>query len=473
MTLEEPVQQELARIASGISELHSRWTPHPAQLEIGRALIRDNVKEIFAQCGRNFGKSELVAYLLWRWAWSFSGSENYYFAPYMKQAREILWASRRVQDFGPREWIRDINNTEMRITFKNGSFVKLDGSDNVEAYRGVKPRGLSVFDEFKDFRPEFYEAYDPNRAAHDTPLFIIGTPPDDDCQFTEIAKTYREDPSKRYFEFWTGANPHISKRWLEQKRNELLARGDAEQWEREYMARFVKGGKTRIFPMMNPSMVMDHQDLMRQLYRDRKKLQWVLWADPAGASCFAVLALAINPYSKRIYCLDEIYETDQAEMTVAKIGRRLLAIRDELCDHPSVEWRQGYDEAETWFANEMLDNFNEHFEPSQKAKHDKMSGLSLIKDVLASGLMTFSSRCKKLYWEMESYRKEDNGKIAKKNDHLIDCLRYSLDAVYFSIKDEQEPLPDFASPMFRGARPSHDFPDFTDMGEPTFDLDFE
>lgn len=466
-----PHHQELERIALGIRELHARWTPHSAQVEIGRALIGERIKEVFAQCGRNFGKSELVAYLLWRWAWTYPKSENYYFAPYMKQAREILWASRRVQDFGPFEWVQDYNQTEMRVTLTNGSFIKLDGSDNVEAYRGVKPRGLTVFDEFKDFRPEFYEAYDPNRAAHDTPLLIVGTPPDHDCQFTKVADYYRRDPAKRFYCFPTNSNPHIPASWLESKKAELYARGDGDQWEREYMARDVRGGKASIFPMLASSMICPHAQLMRELYRDRRKLQWILWADPAGASCFAVLFLAINPYSRRIYLLDEIYEQSQPEMTVGKIGRRILSMRSDLMEMPEVEWRQGYDEAETWFANEMLDMFSEHFEPSQKARSDKTSGLALIKDALVSGLVTFSDRCAHLFWEMENYRKDDKGKIAKANDHLIDCFRYALDAANYTVKDQEEPLPPEGNPFWRGARPSHDYPEFTDWGEPVDELE--
>lgn len=462
---------EIERIVRGLKTLHEMWTPHSAQVEIGKALIKDNIKEVFAQCGRNLGKSELVGYLLWRWAWTYSGSENYYFAPYMKQAREILWASRRIQDFGPKDWIKDVNNTEMRVTFTNGSFIKLDGSDNVEAYRGVKPKGLSVFDEFKDFRPEFYEAYDPNRAAHDTPLLIVGTPPDHDCQFTQVAEAYSRDPRKRFFTFPSDSNPHISRAWLEAKKAELYARGDGDQWEREYMARFVKGGRSAIFPMLSKEIIRSHDQLMRELYRDRRKLEWILWADPAGASCFAVLFLAINPYSRRIYLLDEIYEKSQADMTVGQIGRRLLGMRADLMDMPEVEWRQGYDEAETWFANEMLDVFSEHFEPSQKAKSDKISGLALIKDALVEGLVTFSDRCVNLYWEMENYRKDQNGKIIKANDHLIDCLRYALDAANYTTKDSPEPIPVEISNMWRGVRPSHDFPAFDDWGESVDELE--
>ena len=170
----EAIASYRLHLATGIEALHRKWTPHPAQVELGRALLSGGFLDVFGQCGRNFGKTELVGYLTWRYAFTFPRSENYYFAPYMKQAREIMWASRRIQDFGPKDWIESINNTEMRITFKNGSFIKLDGSDNVDAYRGVKPKGLTIYDEFKDFRPEFHEAYDPNRAAFNSPLLIIG-----------------------------------------------------------------------------------------------------------------------------------------------------------------------------------------------------------------------------------------------------------------------------------------------------------
>lgn len=409
--------------------------------------------------GRQFlvtHNSELVSYLLWRYAYTFPGSENYYFAPYMKQAREILWATRRIQTIGPQHWIEsDPNNTEMRITFTNGSFIKLDGSDNVEAYRGVKPKGLTVFDEFKDFRPEFYEAYDPNRAAFDSPLMIIGTPPEFECQFTKIAESYKKDDTKRFFHMPTSANPYISQDWLRKKRDELYNRGEGDKWEREYEAKFVRGGASAIFPMLSNEMVFPHEQLMGELWRDRKKLTWILWADPAGASCFAVLFCAINPYSKVIYCLDEIYETEQSQMTVGKIWPRIREKKEELSD---FEWRQGYDEAATWFANEVLDLFGEGLEPTRKMKSDKMTGLSMIKDIMLSKRIKISSRCVKLFWEFENYRRDSSGKIPKLNDHLIDNFRYILDSEHYSILNVPEPKVDPATTK-SGFTPADDFPD--------------
>lgn len=456
--------QELERIAKGLEALHKVWIPHPAQIMIGRALLAERKRLVFAQCGRNFGKTELMSYLLWRWAYTFPGSENYYFAPYQKQAKEILWASRRIQSFGPLSWVRAINNTESRIEFENGSFIKLDGSDNVDAYRGVKPKGLIVYDEFKDFRPEFHDAFDPNRAAHDAPLFVIGTPPETENHFVTLAAECLRDPLKAFFRFPTSSNPHIPREWLETKKEELYAKGEGDKWEREYEALFVRGGASTIFPMFDPSKhVRSHGSIMAEIVRDMRKLDWYLWADPAGASCFAVLFVAINPYTRRVYVLDEIYETSQAEMTVVKIGHRILAKRQEL--QPRKEWRQGYDEAETWFANEMLAQFNEGFEPTSKAKSDKVSGLSLIKDILLDGNLIISDRCKKLTWEMLNYRKDDKGKILKQNDHAIDCLRYVLDADKYSLVRTTEDLPE-RSEDFRGARIEDDFPGFTETGEP-------
>lgn len=465
---------ELDRIARGLDLLHSKWKPHRAQVQIGAALLYDHCRDIMAVCGRNFGKSELMAYLLWRWAWTYPGSENYYFAPFLKQAKEIMWASKRLQTFGPWDWIESINDQETRIRFKNGSFIKCEGSDNDQALRGIKPRGVIIYDEYKDFRPEFHDAFDPNRAAFNAPLLVIGTPPEFENHFSVMQKAFQSSQSKRFFRFPTEANPHISADWLEAKKKELYDRGDGDQWEREYMALDVRGGASRIFPMLDSKKnVVGHAELMARIARDKKKLLWFAFADPAASSVFAVLFVAINPYNRDIYCLDEIYETNQSEMTVIRIGERIIQKSEELCTNKYAEWRFGYDEAESWFRNEMLDHFNMGFEPTQKAKNDKISGLTLIKDALLKNKLWLSDRCKKLFWEMDNYRKDSSGKIPKLNDHAIDCLRYVLDADRYSTIPTQE-INKELSEDFRGARISDDFPGFDDTGERLNDMgDYE
>jgi hypothetical protein len=172
-----------------------------------------------------------------------------------------------------------------------------------------------------------------------------------------------------------------------------------------------------------------------------------------------------------VYLLDEIYETSQGEMTVTKIGNRILKTTREIFgDMGDSEWRMGYDEAEAWFANEMLDQFGIHFEPTQKAKNEKDKGITLIKDILLADKLVVSDRCKKLIWEMDNYQKDDHGKFVKKNDHLIDCLRYILGASYYNLNETVEHNPE-KDEMWRGARIEDDFPSLRKKGEDEWDSD--
>lgn len=463
---QQKVNPVLANYAEMILGLHKTWKAHQGQVKVFKPIISGKTKDLFVQAGRNWGKTEGIAYCLWRWARTYPNSENYYFAPYMKQAREILWASKRMQSFGPQHWIKAINETEMRITFTNGSFIKLDGSDNVEAYRGVKPKGLSVLDEFKDFKPDFYVAYDPNRAAHDSPIIIIGTPPDRECQFTEVADEFKINPKKCYFEAPSHDNPHLPAQFLIDKELEYKRKGEEDVWQREYLAKYVKGGRAKIFPMLNKSIVRPFKEIKEMLYRDRRKLQWYLIADPAAASVFGALFCALNPYNKTWYFLDEIYETDQALMSTTLIGKVMREKKAALWDG---EWTQVYDEAEAWFRTEIWDKYQEHFIPTNKALNDKDNGLSLIKDVMLQHKVIISDQCVKLYWELDNYFKDKKGNIPKEKDHLIDCFRYALGAAQYSLNKEVDPDTLVSPTAMR--KISDDFPELDNFGEQTDDFD--
>lgn len=441
-----------------VLKVHSRWRPHPGQIPVGLALFGHDIRDIFLECGRNWGKTEFCAYALTRWAWLNPGSENYYFAPEQKQGREIIWETNRLQNMIPEEWIASINQTEMRITLTNGSFIKVDGSDNIDAYRGVKPKGLIVLEEYKDFRPGFYDVFDPNRAPFNAPILIIGTGPEvPEHHFIERADEFQRDPSKRYFNAPTSQNPHISKDWLAKKRAEYYRRGEGEAFEREYNARRVFGGKKSIFPMIHSLTPTPHDHVMREIARDMKKLKWFCIADPGTTTCFAVLFGAINPYTKRIYLLDEVYETDQTRTSTRVVGAQIVQKRQEL-GRGLVEWDDVADEAAAWFINEIWDRWKLAFRPTDKNANGKEAGIGLIKDALLADKVVISDRCAKLLWEMQNYVKDDKGKIPKGNDHLIDDFRYLLAAAFYQLENEAEPVPESEREDFRGARIEDDFP---------------
>lgn len=436
-----------------LTDLHSRWTPHTGQVEVGRTILNDVVSQVFLECGRNWGKTDFLCYLYWRIANLFPGSENYYFTPLQNQGREVIWESKRLQNFGNQNWIAKINEVEMRITFANGSFIKVDGSDNVDKYRGVKMTkgGLLGLDEYKDFRPDFYPAIDPNLL--NAKLVIVGTPPETDTHFTETADEFARNPLKRHFNHPTERNPHIDRVWLASKKAELYAKGEGVTWEREYMARRVKGGKASIFP---GSISLEHtpqRAMLHSVLKDRKKLQWYCIADPGTTTCFAVLFLAVNPYSKKIHALECIYEKDQNKTGVKQIIPRIREVIERLA--PTADWQFACDEAAAWFIKEAYDETSGtsremSFIPTNKAAAKKETGIGLIKDILLAGLLEVAGRgtpppgekyesheqAEALLWEMQNYALDKNGRIPKKNDHLIDTFRYFLEADGYTIQPE-------------------------------------
>jgi hypothetical protein len=425
-------------------DLHSKWKPHEGQKAIISELVAGK-QHLFIQCGRKFGKSELVIYLLWRYALLNPGSACYYLAPFMKQAKEIIWASRRIQGFCNEEYIESIDNTELRIRFKNGSFIKVDGSDNFEAYRGITPNFV-VYDEFKDFRPEFHEAMAPNLAAKNAPLVIIGTPPKPRArnykQYINIAEEFRQDVSSFWIERTSYDNPHISKEWLDKERDRLIARGDKNVWELEYLAKIVGGGRNSIFPMFNKE---THVKDLGVLFKKQSKRDLGMWdfyivARPSATTCFAALLCAIHKYNKSIKILSEIYEEDKGSLSSQKIGIRLAKTRAAVSN--TNHWTLACTEDGKWFSDEMLTLFDVYFSPV-KTKGEE--GISALKEIFDRKLLQIDSSCTKLIWEIENYVLDDRNNLPKEYNYAIECLKVLISTAGYSPLEvieikEKEPM---------------------------------
>lgn len=436
--------------AKVIRDLHAHWKPHPAQLALIRAVFKHQHKIVQLDSGRKFGKTDWLIYVLLRWA-LFRKGEYYYLTPKQKQAKEIMWVPQRLQTFIPKHYIKSINNVEMRITLTNGSTIKLDGSDNYDVYRGINPHGIA-YDEFKDFKPEFHEAMDPNLATHQAQLIIAGTPPDesempedDDIEsraaqlhaYDAMMETCARAPDCSYWTFPSWANPHISREWLMSRREMLFSRGEQHIWYREYEAKRITGGRKNIFPMFDKEKhVKPHAEVMAEVGRDFSKLEFQIIADPGTSTCFGMLFRAINPYTQKVYVLDELYIRDHAKTSTSQV----VPIKDE----KSKELFRGrdvyqlYDEAAAWFRSEAMYSFDDPWVPTEKEKYDKDAGISLIKDQWLLDMKVVSDRCKFYIWEIENHKTNDKGKVIKKDDHLIDCDRYGNEVACISLKEIKE-----------------------------------
>lgn len=465
------------------------WQPHAGQSLVKKALFGDGKELIFLECGRKFGKTEMLAYLLYRFALSHPNSACYFIAPFQKQAKELVWANNRLQNFflplineetglthngHNREQAYQIlnelnekylngkpNDSEMRIKFNNGSFIKLDGADNHQAYRGVNPH-IIVYDEFKDHHPKFHTGMDPNLATYQAPLIIVGTPCEGDednrDNFNNMADYAKTADNQAHFALSTHYNPHISREWLDRKRKELFAKGEEDKWYREYEAKRVQAGQRNIFPMLDDVVhKVSESEIRRKYLKYRKDWEYFLSFDPASASIFAVLLVIIHKTTKQVIILDEIYESEKKKMSTKQIFPRALKLLDKwniLYD----ECRMIYDNAATWFQNEVANEYQFGLEPCRKDfKKKKEERISLIKDMLLmKDCLLFSEGVPNTFSEFKEYRVDEKGKIVKnsstgsEDDHEIDNLRYILSNNYYDTVPTLPISPSEAEVMRRG-----------------------
>lgn len=456
-----------------LEDLYSNWEPNEGQIKAGKALFSGNKRMQFIRWGRKGGKTDYIIRAIYRYALLYPGSGCYYFCPQANQAREILWETGRLQQAVPKKYIAKIKNNDMRILLKNGSYIKLDGSDNYEKHRGTEPHFL-VYDEFKDFDPRFHEAIDPNRGVYECPLIILGTPPvsiNEDRnyeQYMELQKQCMHDDDKFFLQLSSFVNahnvpkplPHLTMEertangtaYLLKKKQELINRGEEYRWKIEYMAENVSMGKNAVFPMLSTDNVKPFSDVMDLLSRDENKLEWYCIADPGTSTCFAVLFVALNPYNKEIWVLDEIYEKDREETTTRKMLPKIHKKMRELAPNTDVDegWIKICDEAGQWFMNEAMDQVDKKMElvftETDKFHNAKEDGIALAKDTIIYQTMYMTDRCKNLYWEMEQAVCIE-GKYVKAHDHLIDGYRYFLADCDYNMVEALE-----AREEFKGSR---------------------
>lgn len=402
--------------------------------------------------------TEFSLYTLYRWALTIPNGQFYYIAPFYNQAAELIWKPNRVQNFlyNPEKnidlrqrYIADIHETDRRVMFKNGSFIKLVGADNYEAGRGFNPDG-AVGDEYKDCDYRFFQGFNDNLITKKAPIMLVGTPPDNfDNHFVRTEEEFKLDPRGAYFKMPTYMNPYIDKEELEMEKKAAEMKGEVPKFMREIMAEIVPGGAFSIFPMFKSPMVdaagkftgeTDHvkksDKLDERIRRHPKDYNFYCAFDPGSSICFGVLFMAVNKYTKQVLILDEIYEKNRNETTGKKIWPRAAKIMQRYA--PIEKWMKVYDYAASWFQVEINNEFGVALMPCTKDVNKKDVALSVIKDFMLAtdldneSLFLVADRCEKFIWEAANYATDEEGRIPKVNDHLIDALRYDFNAAGLS-----------------------------------------
>lgn len=106
----------------------------------------------------------------------------YYLFPRLTQARRVIWEGRgedgvRFLDHFPPQIIKSVNNTDMKIEFKNGSIFRLLGTDNGNYDSIVGGNALGIlYDEYAQQNPAARDYMLPMLAENEGWEIFIGTP---------------------------------------------------------------------------------------------------------------------------------------------------------------------------------------------------------------------------------------------------------------------------------------------------------
>jgi hypothetical protein len=438
-----------------INEIHKKPL-HKGQIELAKAYFLRGLRVIQSQWGRNGGKTETALYIATVASLLTDNFITMIICPELKQGKKIYWQSNRLQGYPPPQYIEETSKTEASVLFKNKSIITVEGCENYDALRGVKPN-LVIYDEFQNHSEQFHlEVMAPNLLGKDASLIIFGTPPKKRSayyvKFREELQTQIKDGdlTRGYFEFPTSVNPTIDVDELKKIRKTLIDSNNEPIWYREYEGKLMFGGEDVVFPKWDPKVhVRTHQVLLSYLEHDRTKLKWYTICDPGTSTCFAVLFICYNPFTQQIFVLDEIYEKDRARTDSRQIWERIRKKEQELYPNSQLkDWRRIYDEAAAWFHNEIAAMHRGQMlglSPSQKNKNDEEVDISRIKMAMAQpGAFVVSDRCYWLRWEIESYitvvDKNGDAKYVETNQHLIDCCKYFMQTSGWTLMEKADEI---------------------------------
>jgi hypothetical protein len=154
------------------------FTPRPHQIPFLKAWD-GGCKRLILVAHRRMGKDKTVFSQLPKKMMERVGT-YFYFLPTYTQAKKVIWNGAdgeglRFLDHFPKELVKDKNETEMRITMKNGSILQLVGADNIDRVVGTNPIGV-VFSEYALMKQEVWDYISPILAENGGWAVFIYTP---------------------------------------------------------------------------------------------------------------------------------------------------------------------------------------------------------------------------------------------------------------------------------------------------------
>lgn len=155
------------------------FDPRAYQEPLFRAFDSGQYNRFFLRWCRRAGKDKTCLNLMIREMFARVGI-YYYFFPSYQQGRKAIWEGIDKDGFKflhhfPQQYVKSINNNEMKIELLNGSIFRLIGTDNYDSVMGTNPCGC-VFSEYSLQDPSAWDYIRPILAQNKGWAIFNGTP---------------------------------------------------------------------------------------------------------------------------------------------------------------------------------------------------------------------------------------------------------------------------------------------------------
>jgi len=412
--------------------------PHSGQAPILKTLFspKFKIKKAFLQCSRGFGKTSTAAIYTVGHALLNMRHKIYIVGPLLDLTVEIYCHGGDMDLIIPPCFypIKDsykscFHKSEARWSFDTDSFIKVEGADDEASVKGIKPH-LLVADEFQDWKKAVWEYMEPNMLANNAPILFVGTPPDRRNAYIEqgeLCKKKWESGDKAYFYTHKTIydNPRMDRKAIEDIRQNLIDKGDEAVWKREYLAEFIPGGSAAIYPQFTRATnLVDREKMVSCLKgHDTGDLVPFTVFDPSGTR-FACSGFLYEPNSSWAYMVFSIVEEDSKKIAMRELLPRVLKLEGEWFPEFSNQTpiRVADEAAKLWIID--ANSYGLDITPTSKRQNEKSNVILLVRDMFLREKFLILDELTHVADEIENYHYDENNKIHKKKDDIIDTIHY-------------------------------------------------
>jgi phage terminase large subunit len=376
-----------------------------------------------AVSGRRFGKTHIAMRELAKAAVQ-PRQMVWYVAPSYRLARQVLWDKLKLRML-ELNWVRKINETDMRIDLRNGSTIALRGADNPDSLRGVGLNFL-VLDEVADIDEKAWtEVLRPTLADKQGRALFLGTPKGKSNWLFDLYQRGQDvtEPTWASWQYTTVDGGVVSPEEIEAARNDLGLR----EFRQEFLASFEQWAGTIYYNFDRARNV--------QRYEAPVPRAIMLFVDFNVSPMSAAVAVSRGTIENGIHIIDEIviYSSNTDEL-VQEVRNRYPTNHITAFPDPAGIQRKTSAGGRTDIIILQQAGFQVKYRNSHPPVRDRINAVnSLLKNARDQSRLYVDPKCRKVIEGFEKQVYKEGTQVPDKSDghdHMNDAIGYGCEFLY-------------------------------------------